>query len=163
MTLVSLASASGRIPHFAVKLASSPVTATYIHYCPYTTNSSKSLPDRDNYKRKPHTKHHGRPSEGAPRDPARLRQGGHPVHEPLHQTRPAGVYQVRIASANLQAHEDTDANRVDRVCQAVGVGFLIMGVIGYFVKLSMCVEWNSRGQDADWLAVHIPVNRVLVG
>lgn len=24
-----------------------------------------------------------------------------------------------------------------RVCQAVGVGFLVMGVIGYFVKLSM--------------------------
>ena len=33
-----------------------------------------------------------------------------------------------------------------RLCQAVGVGFLIMGAVGYVVKL-----------------VHIPLNNVLVG
>ncbi|KAF2275875.1 translocation complex subunit Sss1 [Westerdykella ornata] len=33
-----------------------------------------------------------------------------------------------------------------KICQAVGVGFIVMGVIGYIVKL-----------------VHIPVNNILVG
>ncbi|SPO03779.1 probable protein transport protein Sec61 subunit gamma [Cephalotrichum gorgonifer] len=33
-----------------------------------------------------------------------------------------------------------------RLCQAVGVGFLIMGAVGYIVKL-----------------IHIPVNNILVG
>ncbi|KAL2107223.1 hypothetical protein VUR80DRAFT_5534 [Thermomyces stellatus] len=33
-----------------------------------------------------------------------------------------------------------------RLCQAVGVGFLIMGAVGYLVKL-----------------IHIPVNNILVG
>ncbi|CAJ2504542.1 Uu.00g119360.m01.CDS01 [Anthostomella pinea] len=33
-----------------------------------------------------------------------------------------------------------------KICQAVGVGFIVMGAVGYIVKL-----------------VHIPVNNVLVG
>ncbi|KAJ1336046.1 SEC61 subunit gamma [Microdochium nivale] len=33
-----------------------------------------------------------------------------------------------------------------KICQAVGMGFLIMGAVGYIVKL-----------------IHIPVNNVLVG
>ncbi|OLN86088.1 putative protein transport protein Sec61 subunit gamma [Colletotrichum chlorophyti] len=33
-----------------------------------------------------------------------------------------------------------------KLCQAVGVGFLIMGAVGYIVKL-----------------IHIPVNNILVG
>jgi len=33
-----------------------------------------------------------------------------------------------------------------RICQAVGVGFLVMGAVGYVVKL-----------------IHIPVNNILVG
>lgn len=33
-----------------------------------------------------------------------------------------------------------------KICQAVGVGFLIMGAVGYLVKL-----------------IHIPVNNILVG
>ncbi|KAF2861544.1 hypothetical protein K470DRAFT_256912 [Piedraia hortae CBS 480.64] len=33
-----------------------------------------------------------------------------------------------------------------RICQAVGTGFLVMGAIGYVVKL-----------------IHIPVNNILVG
>ncbi|KAI0162024.1 hypothetical protein GGR57DRAFT_498369 [Xylariaceae sp. FL1272] len=33
-----------------------------------------------------------------------------------------------------------------KICQAVGVGFVVMGAIGYLVKL-----------------IHIPVNNVLVG
>ncbi|KAL9618018.1 MAG: hypothetical protein Q9160_007207 [Pyrenula sp. 1 TL-2023] len=33
-----------------------------------------------------------------------------------------------------------------RLCQAIAVGFLIMGAIGYFIKL-----------------IHIPVNNILVG
>ncbi|KAK5111876.1 hypothetical protein LTR62_004608 [Meristemomyces frigidus] len=43
-----------------------------------------------------------------------------------------------------------------RISQAVGMGFLIMGVIGYIVKLSTCDAVELSG-------VHIPVNNILVG
>ncbi|KEZ40244.1 hypothetical protein SAPIO_CDS8738 [Scedosporium apiospermum] len=39
-----------------------------------------------------------------------------------------------------------DRKEFIRICQAVGTGFLIMGFVGYIVKL-----------------IHIPVNNVLVG
>ncbi|KAF2460419.1 hypothetical protein BDY21DRAFT_335364 [Lineolata rhizophorae] len=39
-----------------------------------------------------------------------------------------------------------DKREFIRISQAVGVGFVIMGTIGYFVKL-----------------IHIPVNNILVG
>ncbi|EMR67127.1 hypothetical protein MGN70_013527 [Eutypa lata] len=39
-----------------------------------------------------------------------------------------------------------DQKEFIKVCQAVGVGFLIMGATGYLVKL-----------------IHIPVNNILVG
>ncbi|KAI0432026.1 hypothetical protein F5Y14DRAFT_52149 [Nemania sp. NC0429] len=39
-----------------------------------------------------------------------------------------------------------DRNEYIKICQAVGVGFVVMGAIGYLVKL-----------------IHIPVNNVLVG
>lgn len=51
-----------------------------------------------------------------------------------------------------------------KISQAVGVGFLVMGAIGYVVKLSM-----SRGRHicvllfANHETVHIPLNNVLVG
>jgi protein transport protein SEC61 subunit gamma-like protein len=39
-----------------------------------------------------------------------------------------------------------DQKEYIKICQAVGVGFLIMGAVGYVVKL-----------------IHIPVNNILVG
>ncbi|ORY60548.1 protein transporter Sec61 subunit gamma [Pseudomassariella vexata] len=39
-----------------------------------------------------------------------------------------------------------DQKEFIKICQAVGVGFLIMGAVGYVVKL-----------------IHIPVNNILVG
>ncbi|KAI1328630.1 hypothetical protein F5Y16DRAFT_409580 [Xylariaceae sp. FL0255] len=39
-----------------------------------------------------------------------------------------------------------DKSEYIKICQAVGVGFVVMGAIGYLVKL-----------------IHIPVNNVLVG
>ncbi|KAI0475784.1 hypothetical protein GGR56DRAFT_674312 [Xylariaceae sp. FL0804] len=39
-----------------------------------------------------------------------------------------------------------DQKEYVKICQAVGVGFVVMGAIGYLVKL-----------------IHIPVNNVLVG
>jgi len=39
-----------------------------------------------------------------------------------------------------------DQKEFIKICQAVGMGFLIMGAVGYIVKL-----------------IHIPVNNVLVG
>jgi protein transport protein SEC61 subunit gamma-like protein len=56
-----------------------------------------------------------------------------------------------------------------KISQAVGFGFLIMGAIGYFIKLSMLFRRSRRqgsGQFANSennLTVHVPVNRVLVG
>ncbi|KAI1500005.1 translocation complex subunit Sss1 [Biscogniauxia marginata] len=39
-----------------------------------------------------------------------------------------------------------DKREFIQICKAVGVGFIVMGAIGYFIKL-----------------IHIPVNNVLVG
>ncbi|KAI0019063.1 hypothetical protein F4780DRAFT_780769 [Xylariomycetidae sp. FL0641] len=39
-----------------------------------------------------------------------------------------------------------DQKEYTKICQAVGVGFVVMGAIGYLVKL-----------------LHIPVNNILVG
>lgn len=35
-----------------------------------------------------------------------------------------------------------------QLCRAVGVGFLVMGFIGYFVKVSLLVSWCPRGDPA---------------
>ncbi|KAH9868543.1 hypothetical protein J1614_007615 [Plenodomus biglobosus] len=48
--------------------------------------------------------------------------------------------------ANKHPRVEPDKKEFIRISQAVGIGFLIMGVIGYIVKL-----------------VHIPVNNILVG
>lgn len=57
-----------------------------------------------------------------------------------------------------------------RISQAVGMGFLIMGVIGYIVKLSesfrrsrVLCTWNHRETNISPSLVHIPVNNILVG
>ncbi|KHN94443.1 protein transport protein SEC61 gamma subunit-like protein [Metarhizium album ARSEF 1941] len=39
-----------------------------------------------------------------------------------------------------------DKKEFAKICQAVGTGFVIMGVVGYVVKL-----------------IHIPINQILVG
>lgn len=71
-----------------------------------------------------------------------------------------------------------DRREFIKISQAVGMGFLIMGVIGYAIKLSesthpafkskwsrdwmeTCVEAVIR-ELTTWL-VHIPVNQILVG
>ncbi|QRD94442.1 hypothetical protein F9C07_11848 [Aspergillus flavus] len=73
-----------------------------------------------------------------------------------------------------------DKREFIKISQAVGMGFLIMGAIGYFIKLSKSVacavnpqekhpdsqghaagENRSRTNIAS--SVHIPVNNILVG
>ncbi|KNG47494.1 transport protein sec61 subunit gamma [Stemphylium lycopersici] len=73
---------------------------------------------------------------------SRVPQGGHSFHEPLHQ------YDARpYIRRHVTDHPpEPDKKEFIRISQAVGIGFLIMGVIGYVVKL-----------------VHIPVNNILVG
>lgn len=57
-----------------------------------------------------------------------------------------------------------DQREFVKICQAVGVGFLVMGVIGYFVKLSaLDCPCLKRSRLTQACTVHIPVNRVLVG
>ncbi|EHA46271.1 hypothetical protein MCOR27_005786 [Pyricularia oryzae] len=46
----------------------------------------------------------------------------------------------------LNRCQKPDKKEFRQICQAVGVGFLIMGAVGYIVKL-----------------VHIPLNNILVG
>ena len=53
-----------------------------------------------------------------------------------------------------------------RISQAVGVGFVVMGVLGYFVKLCRFGSKNNREVYGNWpgmTSVHIPVNNILVG
>ncbi|KAK4555204.1 hypothetical protein LTR86_007500 [Recurvomyces mirabilis] len=56
-----------------------------------------------------------------------------------------------------------------RISQAVGMGFLIMGVIGYVVKLSESPmkeeQYQMKGTYmlTSAITVHIPVNNILVG
>lgn len=54
------------------------------------------------------------------------------------------ILRTRSAGADLQ--RPADQKEFLRLCQAVGLGFLVMGAVGYFVKL-----------------IHIPVNNILVG
>jgi protein transport protein SEC61 subunit gamma-like protein len=52
-----------------------------------------------------------------------------------------------------------------KISQAVGVGFIVMGAIGFVIKLSQCilptyvVEYEGSNHV---ISVHIPVNNVLV-
>jgi protein transport protein SEC61 subunit gamma-like protein len=57
-----------------------------------------------------------------------------------------------------------DRKEFVKICQAVGVGFLIMGAVGYVVKLSKASFLIAMGYPWPNLAiVHIPLNNVLVG
>ncbi|KAI9793581.1 MAG: Sec61p translocation complex subunit [Piccolia ochrophora] len=58
-----------------------------------------------------------------------------------------------------------DKREFIKISQAVGVGFVIMGTIGYFVKLSSaaCVQIHQHTLILPFAAVHIPVNNILVG
>ncbi|KAJ5153245.1 transport protein Sec61 subunit gamma [Penicillium canariense] len=53
---------------------------------------------------------------------------------------------VREGSLFIRRCTKPDKREFIKISQAVGMGFLVMGAIGYFVKL-----------------IHIPVNQVLVG
>ncbi|RMY60892.1 hypothetical protein D0862_00061 [Hortaea werneckii] len=53
---------------------------------------------------------------------------------------------TRCSKRQLYCNKASDKREFLRISQAVGMGFLIMGVIGYVVKL-----------------IHIPVNNILVG
>lgn len=66
-------------------------------------------------------------------------------------------------------HSDSctaDRREFARLCQAIAVGFLIMGAIGYFIKLSTFTINTIFTQFTNHLTytiVHIPVNNILVG
>ncbi|KAI0011375.1 protein translocase SEC6 [Xylariaceae sp. FL0662B] len=53
---------------------------------------------------------------------------------------------VKDGSQFLNRCTKPDRKEFIKICQAVGVGFLVMGAVGYVVKL-----------------IHIPVNNILVG
>ncbi|KAK3940162.1 hypothetical protein QBC46DRAFT_261673 [Diplogelasinospora grovesii] len=53
---------------------------------------------------------------------------------------------LKDGSQFINRCQKPDRKEFMKICQAVGTGFLIMGFVGYLVKL-----------------IHIPVNNVLVG
>ncbi|KAI6247320.1 hypothetical protein HI914_04224 [Erysiphe necator] len=53
---------------------------------------------------------------------------------------------IKEGSQFLNRCTKPDLKEFVKICQAVGIGFLIMGAVGYIVKL-----------------IHIPVNNILVG
>lgn len=55
------------------------------------------------------------------------------------------------------------ANSSREISQAVGVGFIVMGVIGYIVKLGTSNDRASIRPYLLTILVHIPVNNILVG
>ncbi|KAI9851795.1 MAG: Sec61p translocation complex subunit [Vezdaea acicularis] len=60
-----------------------------------------------------------------------------------------------------------DKREFIKISQAVGVGFVVMGTIGYFVKLSWSPNTHHKQFRAVLIStaflVHIPVNNILVG
>lgn len=56
-----------------------------------------------------------------------------------------------------------------KLCQAVGIGFGVMGAVGFVVKLSaflappLCIHSVFRKLTCRLFAVHIPLNGLLVG
>ncbi|KAF3390475.1 hypothetical protein F1880_009160 [Penicillium rolfsii] len=81
---------------------------------------------------------------------------------------------VREGSLFIRRCTKPDKREFIKISQAVGMGFLVMGAIGYFVKLSKyslkIIHYVSGDLSIEQTAdlgvttiVHIPVNQVLVG
>ncbi|KAG6027946.1 hypothetical protein E4U19_001757 [Claviceps sp. Clav32 group G5] len=58
-----------------------------------------------------------------------------------------------------------DQKEFTKICQAVGTGFVVMGVVGYVVKLSTYKQAPdvSSVMTNEISLVHIPINQILVG
>ncbi|KAK8230676.1 hypothetical protein HDK90DRAFT_491601 [Phyllosticta capitalensis] len=58
-----------------------------------------------------------------------------------------------------------DKREFIKISQAVGIGFVVMGAIGYLVKLGRPLppSVNTQRHTNTASAVHIPVNNILVG
>lgn len=55
-----------------------------------------------------------------------------------------------------------DKREFIKISQAVGVGFVVMGAIGYLVKLGRTHHMPKTRTKLTFLIVHIPVNNILV-
>jgi protein translocase SEC61 complex gamma subunit len=87
---------------------------------------------------KPNARDHG--------DAPRVHQGRHSIHQPLHVCclhlflPPCCPFYSSLFSYRMlitpHTHSKPDKREFLKIGQAVGVGFLVMGVIGYIVKLS---------------------------
>jgi SecE/Sec61-gamma subunits of protein translocation complex len=83
------------------------------------------------------------------------------VRPPQRRLRTTNV--LPLASLQPLTAHLADRKEFIKISQAVGMGFLIMGAIGYFIKLSMRSDTSAGGGGLLTTAVHIPVNNVLVG
>jgi protein translocase SEC61 complex gamma subunit len=50
-----------------------------------------------------------------------------------------------VYTTNHFIYSKPDKREFLKISQAVGVGFLVMGVIGYIVKLSTLIFWKEEG------------------
>jgi hypothetical protein len=108
----------------------------------------------------------------------------------LLQTHPVRVVLIRHAKAAVRSPTGENLSKLARplvgdahsalceeldLMEMLGMGFMVMGAIGYVVKLSMCRPWPPTRagsetwgrifseQPANYIPVHIPVNNILVG
>ncbi|PBP17523.1 protein secE/sec61-gamma protein [Diplocarpon rosae] len=71
---------------------------------------------------------------------------------------------VREGTQFINKCTKPDRREFIKISQAVGVGFLVMGAVGYLVKLSQSPDtWIRNNTANSALLVHIPVNNILVG
>ncbi|KAI6709096.1 translocation complex subunit Sss [Marssonina coronariae] len=71
---------------------------------------------------------------------------------------------VRDGTQFINKCTKPDRREFIKISQAVGVGFLVMGAVGYLVKLSQFPDLWIRNHTANSArSVHIPVNNILVG
>lgn len=91
-----------------------------------------------------------------------LRDGLQFINRSQKRESPLGIHVLRGYSTNIDL-PTADRKEFTKICQAVGVGFLIMGAVGYVVKLSRTFPPPPKSALADYVVVHIPLNNVLVG
>ena len=74
---------------------------------------------------------------------ANRKRDGHPLlsHQHAHTHWNPDMTMYKLLTPPLTA----DKREFLRISQAVGMGFLIMGVIGYIVKLSKCLSSTTAG------------------
>jgi len=112
--------------------------------------------------------HHVRPNPRDGRCAQGILQRWNTIYQQMHKTYVPSLCHENPSSLTQPPSLLADRREFMKISQAVGMGFLIMGAIGYFIKLSEIhpsTRTVSRGRLLliSSRTVHIPINNVLVG